>query len=91
MSKSRILVAEDELDRAKKPVLTMLRESSRTNDYWLRSVLSRAQERPEVLDGHVLDRREQLGVADLLADARGVLAHACDVQARDQARHATPA
>ena len=43
-------VTEDELERAKKPVLTTLRESARTNQYWLAAVLSRAQERPEVLD-----------------------------------------
>jgi zinc protease len=42
-------VTEDELERAKKPVLTSLRESARTNQYWLSAVLSRAQERPEVL------------------------------------------
>jgi zinc protease len=40
---------QDELDRAKNPVLTSIRESERTNQYWVR-VLSRAQERPEVLD-----------------------------------------
>lgn len=43
-------VTQDELERAKKPVLTSLRESARTNGYWLGSVLSRAQEKPEVLD-----------------------------------------
>lgn len=43
-------VTEDELERAKKPVLTSLRESARTNQYWLVNVLARAQERPEVLD-----------------------------------------
>jgi zinc protease len=43
-------ITEDQLERAKKPVLTTLRESARTNGYWLGSVLSRAQERPEVLD-----------------------------------------
>ena len=43
-------ITEDELERAKKPVLTSLRESARTNQYWLGSVLGRAQERPEVLD-----------------------------------------
>lgn len=43
-------LTEDEVERAKKPVLTSLRESSRTNQYWLGAVLSRAQERPEVLD-----------------------------------------
>jgi zinc protease len=43
-------VTDEELERAKKPILTMLRESSRTNGYWLGSVLARAQEKPEVLD-----------------------------------------
>lgn len=43
-------VTEDELERAKKPVLTALRESARTNGYWLGNVLARAQERPEMLD-----------------------------------------
>jgi zinc protease len=43
-------VNDDQLERAKKPVLTTLRESARTNQYWLGNVLSRAQERPEVLD-----------------------------------------
>jgi zinc protease len=40
---------QDELDRAKNPILTSIRESERTNAYWMR-VLGRAQERPEVLD-----------------------------------------
>jgi len=43
-------VTEDELKRAKEPVLTSLRESSRTNGYWLNNVLNRVQERPEQLD-----------------------------------------
>jgi zinc protease len=43
-------VTDDELERAKQPILTMLRESSRTNQYWLNAVLARAQERPEMLD-----------------------------------------
>jgi zinc protease len=43
-------ITEDELERAKKPVLTSLRESARTNQYWLANVLSRAQEKPEMLD-----------------------------------------
>jgi zinc protease len=42
-------VTQDELDRAKNPKLTALRESERTNTYWM-TVLLRAQERPEVLD-----------------------------------------
>ena len=43
-------VTEEELIRAKQPVLTALRESSRTNPYWLGSVLASAQEFPEKLD-----------------------------------------
>jgi zinc protease len=42
-------VTADELSRSKNPVMTSLRESVRTNGYWT-SVLSRAQEKPEVLD-----------------------------------------
>jgi zinc protease len=43
-------VTDEELVRAKQPVLTALRESSRTNGYWLGSVLMAAQEFPERLD-----------------------------------------
>jgi zinc protease len=40
----------DELERAKKPILTALRESARTNAYWLGAVLASAQEFPQRLD-----------------------------------------
>jgi zinc protease len=43
-------VNEDELKRAKEPVLTSLRESARSNGYWVSNVLAKAQEKPEVLD-----------------------------------------
>jgi len=43
-------VRPDELDRARQPLLTSLRESARSNGYWLGSVLARAQEKPAVLD-----------------------------------------
>lgn len=43
-------VTEEELVRVKQPILTGLRESSRTNPYWLGSVLSAAQEFPQRLD-----------------------------------------
>jgi zinc protease len=43
-------VTEDELLRAKQPLLTAIRESVRDNGYWLGAVLMRAQEKPEVLD-----------------------------------------
>ena len=40
----------DELDRAKKPILTSLRESARTNPYWLNAVIGCCQEYPQRLD-----------------------------------------
>jgi zinc protease len=40
---------QDELDRAKNPILTRVLETERTNGYWM-TVLGKAQERPEVLD-----------------------------------------
>lgn len=43
-------VTEDELNRARLPILTSLRESERTNAYWLGSVLAAAQEQPARLD-----------------------------------------
>jgi len=43
-------VTDDELERARKPVLTILRESARTNAYWILNVLAKAQEKPQVLD-----------------------------------------
>ena len=43
-------VTDEELVRAKQPILTQLRESARTNPYWLGSVLAAAQEYPERLD-----------------------------------------
>jgi zinc protease len=43
-------VTEEELVRAKQPLLTALRESSRTNGYWLGAVLAAAQEYPQRLD-----------------------------------------
>jgi zinc protease len=42
-------VTQDELERAKNPLLTQVKDTERTNSYWL-TVLGRAQERPEVLD-----------------------------------------
>jgi zinc protease len=43
-------VTADELDRAKKPILTALRDSARTNQYWLTAVLASCQEFPQRLD-----------------------------------------
>lgn len=43
-------VTQDELDRARKPLVIMIEEYRRTNRYWLQSVLGRSQEQPERLD-----------------------------------------
>jgi zinc protease len=43
-------VTGEELERAKQPLLTALRESARTNPYWLTAVLASAQEFPQRLD-----------------------------------------
>ena len=43
-------VTAEELERARLPARTAARESLRTNAYWLQAVLTRAQEKPEVLD-----------------------------------------
>jgi zinc protease len=43
-------VTDDELERSKLPALTSIRDSGRTNGYWLGNVLARAQSQPEVLD-----------------------------------------
>jgi zinc protease len=43
-------VTEEELVRAKQPTLATIRQSMRTNPYWLGSVLSAAQEQPERLE-----------------------------------------
>jgi zinc protease len=42
-------VSEDELNRARLPLLTSIKESLRNNGYWL-NILSRSQEKPEVLE-----------------------------------------
>ncbi len=43
-------VSADELTRAKEPILTRLKDSVRSNPYWLEAVLARCQEYPERLD-----------------------------------------
>lgn len=68
-------VTEEELERAKKPVLTALRETVRTNSYWLHSVLQSAQELPRHLEW-CRDREadnQAISKADLDALAREYL------------------
>lgn len=69
-------VTADELERAKKPVLTSTKESLRDNGYWLGNVLSRAQEKPEVLDWarSRLADLESITTADVSALAKAYLA-----------------
>jgi zinc protease len=43
-------VTEEELVRAKQPILTSIRQSQRTNPYWVGTVLASAQEFPEKLE-----------------------------------------
>jgi zinc protease len=43
-------VTPDELERAKRPLLTQVREAVRTNPYWLGAVLAECQEYPQRLD-----------------------------------------
>ncbi len=43
-------VTPDELDRAKKPIISSIEEMRRTNRYWMGSVLESSQEYPQRLD-----------------------------------------
>ncbi len=43
-------MTEDELTRVRLPLLTALKDSLRSNAYWIGNVLARAQEKPEMLD-----------------------------------------
>jgi zinc protease len=43
-------VTEDELKRAREPMITAVQQSLRSNSYWLNEVLARAYERPVMLD-----------------------------------------
>jgi zinc protease len=68
-------VTEEELVRAKQPVLTGIKTSQRTNPYWLGSVLAAAQEFPERLDWSRsrLTDTESITAAELTALARQYL------------------
>jgi len=53
-------VTEDELERARQPLLTEMQQSLRTNSYWLNGVLACAQESPKSSTGraHAFSRCE---------------------------------
>jgi zinc protease len=67
-------LTDDELDRSRRPLLTEFRESLRSNGYWL-SVLTRAQEKPEVLEWARtrISDNEAITVPELNAIARKYL------------------
>lgn len=68
-------VTDDELSRVRLPLLTALKESLRTNSYWLNNVLARAQEKPEMLDWarNRLDDINSITTAELSALAKQYL------------------
>ena len=43
-------ISEDELVRAKEPTITNIKETLRSNTYWLNSVVSESQSKPWILD-----------------------------------------
>ena len=69
-------VTPDELERARAPFLTELRESARTNPYWLGAVLGSCQEFPQRLDWARtrMSDVQSIGKADLDALAKLYLA-----------------
>ena len=60
-------VTADELERARKPLLTMLEEQRRSNAYWLGTVVTPSQSRPERLDWArtMVDDFKKVSVDDL--------------------------
>lgn len=68
-------VTDEELVRAKQPALTGIRQSMRTNPYWLGQVLAAAQEQPERLDWSRtrLSETEAITAAELSALAKQYL------------------
>jgi zinc protease len=69
-------VAEEELIRAKGPMLTSLRDSVQSNRYWLHSVLALSSRHPQQLQWpeNILKDFEQATAAELTALAREYLA-----------------
>lgn len=69
-------ISDDELLRARQPILERLERNLESNGYWL-SLISRAQTRPEILDSHRQAREliEAVTVEDLAKLARRYLLH----------------
>jgi zinc protease len=77
-------VTEEELNRARQPMLTAIQESLRTNGYWIASVLARAQERPVMLEWA---RTRMSDVQSITREELSTLAH--EYLGRDRASRAT--
>jgi zinc protease len=69
-------VTEDELERAKAPLMNMLVEYRRNNAYWLQSVLGNSQEYPQRLDWarSIMDDYGNVTVGEVNALAKRYLA-----------------
>ncbi|WP_367872752.1 M16 family metallopeptidase [Luteolibacter sp. Populi] len=81
---------DDELDRARKPVIAQIEKSKRDNSYWLGNVLAKSQETPDVLD---LVRGRDADVASITPKDLGEIAkkylgekNAIKIQLRSEAK-----
>ena len=85
-------VTEEELTRARQPVLTSLRETERTNAYWLGAVLATAQEQPWRLDWarSRFSDHESITKADLDALAAAYLGNARAIRVTIRPAKPTP-
>ena len=68
-------VTDEEVERAREPILTGIGEMVRTNDYWLRSVLSGCREHPQRLEWsrHLAEDYRSMTAGDLTRLARQYL------------------
>ena len=71
-------ITEDELDRAKKPLIVSIEEMRRTNRYWMGSVMESSQEYPQRLDWsrHFVDDYKSITVEEVNSLAREFLQEA---------------
>jgi zinc protease len=65
----------DELARAKQPIITALKESARTNPYWLNAVIGSCQEFPQRLDWCRTRTSDFEGITKAEIDALAASAH----------------
>lgn len=70
-------ISLDELDRAKKPIITGIHDSIKTNPYWLYSVLSLSASNPEQLvwPTTIVDDFKSIQLSEIKSLARKYLAH----------------